>query len=382
MNTRFPFTRRAISALTHTGSGKATEYSDATVVGLKLEVSRAGRKVWYFRYTFNKIKSAIRIGEFPAIDLEEARSTAYKHRAEVDRGFNPAAERRAKREEMTFSEFALNEYLPHVTTYKSSVKDDISKLELHILPVFGSYKLSSVKRQDIAMYHGKIRDSHTAATANRHLALIKRMLGLAIEWEYLENNAAHGIKLFKEENCRETFLSAAEASRLFAAMHGDRNQIACAALKIMLLTGVRRQEALSALWSDVNFDAKTWLLPKTKAKKPRHVLLSDAALQCLQEQRARAAGSRFVFPGRDPNKPLCDPKKTLKRLLAAAGIDKPFRIHDTRHSFASLLVMSGTPLFTVQRLLGHASASTTERYAHLASDHLRTSVETIGQLIV
>ncbi|WP_175851924.1 tyrosine-type recombinase/integrase [Burkholderia cepacia] len=382
MNTRFPFTRRSISALTHLGQGKATEYSDATVVGLKLEVSRSGRKIWYFRFTFNKVKSAIRIGEFPAIDLDEARSTAYKHRADVDRGINPASERRAKRDEMTFAEFAHNEYIPHAKTHKSSYKDDESKLNRYILPAFGAYQLSAIKRQEIDTYRGTIKESHTPATANRHLALIKRMFALAIEWDYLENNPAHGIKLLKEENCRETFLSADEATRLFAAMPNDRNPVACAALKIMLLTGVRRQEALSAQWSHVDFDAKTWLLPKTKGKKPRHVLLSDAALQCLKEQHARAAGSRFVFPGRDPIKPLCDPKKTLKRLLAAAAIDKPFRIHDIRHSFASLLVMSGTPLYTVQRLLGHASASTTERYAHLASDHLRSSVETIGQLIV
>ncbi|BEV53251.1 tyrosine-type recombinase/integrase [Burkholderia contaminans] len=381
MNTRFPFTRRTIAALTHLGQGKATEYSDATVVGLKLEVSRSGRKIWYFRFTFNKAKSAIRIGEFPAIDLDEARSTAYKHRADVDRGINPALERRAKRDEMTFAEFAHNEYIPHAKTHKSSYMDDVSKLDLHILPVFGAYQLSTIKRQDIDTYRGTIKESHTPATANRHLALIKRMLALAVEWEYLENNPANGIKLLKEENCRETFLSAQEATRLFVAMEDDRNPVACAALKIMLLTGVRRQEALSALWSDVDFDAKTWLLPKTKGKQPRHVLLNKAAFRCLKEQHARAAGSRFVFPGRDPSKPLCDPKKTLKRLLVAAGINKPFRIHDTRHSFASLLVAAGTPLYTVQKLLGHASVSTTERYAHLASDHLRSSVETIGQLI-
>lgn len=381
MNTRFPFTRRTISALTHLGQGKATEYSDATVVGLKLEVSRSGRKIWYFRFTFNKIKSAIRIGEFPAIDLDEARSTAYKHRADVDRGINPALERRAKRDEMTFAEFAHNEYIPHAKTHKSSYKDDVSKLDLHILPVFGAYQLSTIKRQEIDTYRGKIKESHTPATANRHLALIKRMLALAVEWEYLENNPALGIKLFKEENCREVFLSAEEASRLIAAMPNDRNPVACAALKIMLLTGVRRQEALSAQWSHVDFDTESWLLPKTKGKQPRQVVLSDAALQCLKEQYALAAGSRFVFPGRDPSKPLCDPKKTLKRLLVAANIDKPLRIHDTRHSFASLLVVKGTPLPTVQRLLGHASAVTTERYIHLAPGHLRSSVETIGQLI-
>jgi Site-specific recombinase XerD len=335
MQKKFTFTKRALSAITHVGDGKATEYSDSTVVGLKIEAYPSGRKVWFFRYTFDGKKRAIRIGEFPAIDLDEARATAYQHRAEVDRGFNPAEARREKRNELTFQQFSEEVYIPHAKAHKSSAADDISKLGLHMYVVFGSRKLSSITKQEISTYHGSIKQSHTPATANRHLALIKRMLALAVEWSYLNDNAAHGIKLFKEETCRETFLSVDEARRLFAAMETDRNPVACAALKAMLLTGVRRQEALSAQWANVDLDAKTWLLPKTKAKKPRQVLLSEAALQVFLDRRAHADGSPYVFPGRDLGKPLCDPKKTLRRLLAVAGIDKPLRIHDTRHSFAS-----------------------------------------------
>jgi integrase len=373
--------KRLLSMLTHAGVGKSSEFSDSNVVGLKMEVYPSGRKTWFFRYTFERKKSAIRIGEYPAIGLDEARSIALQHRAEVDRGFNPAHERRLKRDEPTFKQYAEEAYIPYARAHKKSVNDDVTKLQMHMYAVFGDRKLSAVTRQDISTYHGKIKRSHTPSYANRHLALIKRMLTLAVDWGHTAKNEARGIKLFKEENIRETFLSKDEAKRLIIAMESDRNTIACAALKVMLLTGVRRQEALSALWSNVDLESGVWLLPSTKAGKPRHVQLSDAVKKVFQRLHDSASGSVYVFPGRDPAKPLCDPTKALKRLLVAAGINRPFRIHDTRHTFASLLVGSGLSLYTVQKLLGHAQIGTTQRYAHLSAETLRGGVETIGQML-
>jgi integrase len=377
----FSLNKRILAMLVHTGNGKSTEFSDSNVVGLKLEVYPTKRKMWFFRYTFEGKKSALRIGEYPAIDLDEARSIALQHRAEVDRGFNPAHQRRLKRDEPTFKQYAEDAYIPYARAHKKSVNDDITKLQMHMYAVFGDRKLSAVTKQDISTYHGKIKMSHTPSYANRHLALIKRMLSLAVDWGHTSKNEGQGIKLFKEENTRETFLSKDEAKRLIIAMASDRNSIACAALKVMLLTGVRRQEALSALWSNVNLESGVWLLPSTKAGKPRHVQLSDAAKQIFQQLHDDASGSVYVFPGRDPAKPLCDPTKALKRLLVAAEIDKPFRIHDTRHTFASLLVASGVSLYTVQKLLGHAQISTTQRYSHLSAETLRDGVETIGLML-
>ncbi|SKC66125.1 Site-specific recombinase XerD [Burkholderia sp. CF099] len=381
MSKKFAFNKRNLAALAHTGSGKSTEYSDAQVTGLKIEAYPSGRKVWFFRYTFDGKKSAIRIGEYPAIDLEEARSTALQHRAEVDRGFNPAEERRLKREELTFKQYAEDIYIPHAIAHKRSAKDDISKLRMHMYSSFGNRKLSSLTAHEISTYHGKIKQSHSIAYANRHLALVKRMLGLAVTWNHLSVNAATGIKLFKEGNSRQTYLSKDEARRVVAAMNNDKNPIACAALKIMLLTGVRRQEALSAQWANVDLNAGVWLLPHTKSGRPRHVQLSDAAILVLQELHRRTGNSIFVFPGRDRTKPLQDPRKTLWRVLKAAGIDKPFRIHDTRHTFASLCVQSGVSLYTVQHLLGHSQISTTQGYSHLDNPTLRDGVETVSRLI-
>ncbi|WP_322003596.1 tyrosine-type recombinase/integrase [Paraburkholderia tropica] len=381
MSKKIAFNKRNLAVLTHTGSGKSTEYSDAYVIGLKIDVSPSGRKIWYFRYTFDGRKSVIRIGEYSAIDLEEARSTALQHRAEVDRGFNPAEERRLKREEMTFKQYAEDVYLTHVIGRKKSAKDDVTKLRTHMYPCFGDRKLSSLTAHEISNYHVKIKESRSLAYANRHLALLKRMLGLAVTWGHLTVNPATGIKLFKEGNTRQTYLSKDEVRRVIAAMNNDKNPIACAALKILLLTGVRRQEALSAQWSNVDLNAGVWLLPHTKSGRPRHVQLSDAAILVLQELRTETGDSIFVFPGRDRTKPLQDPRKTLWRVLKAAGVDKPFRIHDTRHTFASLCVQSGVSLYTVQHLLGHSQISTTQIYSHLDNPTLRDGVETVSRLI-
>jgi len=378
---KFSFSKRSLAALSHVGQSKGTEYSDTQVVGLKIEVYPSGRKTWFFRYTFDGRKSAIRIGEYPAIDLDEARSTALQHRAEVDRGFNPSEARRIKRDELTFKEYAESAYLPHALSRKRSAKDDVAKLRLHIYAVFGDKKLSAITRQELMTYHEKIKQTHSPAYANRHLALIRRMLNLAVEWGHATVNPAQGIKLFKEDNHHETFLDKDEAKRVIVAMANDRNSVASAALKVMLLTGVRRQEALSARWDNVNLEAAVWLLPHTKAGKPRHVQLSEAAQHVFRELHNMKLDSPFVFPGRNPEKPLADPRKALRRILNAAGIDRPFRIHDTRHTFASLLAASGIPLYTIQKLLGHAQISPTQRYSHLADETLRDGVETIGQMI-
>lgn len=381
MTKLFSFTTKRIEAAKHLETGKSTEYTDKDVNGLKLEVTPTGRKTFYCRYTFRGRKYVIRIGQFPYVTLEDARRIARSYRADLETGINPKDEKREKCDENTFSEFAEEKYIPYAVAHKSSAKDDVCKLRLYLIPAFGKLKLSEITRHQITTYHGEIKTKRTPATANRHLALIKRMLGLAVEWDCIKSNAAIGIKLFAEENCRETYLSAAEARQLLAAMSAEKNQTACAAIKLLLLTGVRRQEALSAQWDHVDISAKTWLLPKTKAKRPRRVTLSDAAIEVLVGQKERSQGSPFVFPGRDPSKPLCDPKKTLQRLLLAAGIAKPLRIHDLRHSFASLLVGTGASLYTVQHLLGHASPTTTERYAHLGDNHLRENVESLSQLL-
>lgn len=141
----------------------------------------------------------------------------------------------------------------------------------------------------------------------------------------------------------------------------------------------RRQEALSALWSNVDLECGQWWLPQTKSGRGRYVVLNEQAKQLLTAQPSFGT-STWVFPGRDGDKPLHSPRKAFTRILEAAGVDH-VRIHDLSHSFASLEVGNGASLYKVQSLLGHSSPQMTQRYAHLADNGLRRASQSVANAI-
>ncbi|WP_454732390.1 MULTISPECIES: tyrosine-type recombinase/integrase [Cupriavidus] len=379
MSKAFRFSRRLIDALpAHLADTKAREdeYSDIEVSGLKLLVNRQGRKFFYLRYTFQGRKRSMKLGDYGVIDVAEARTMALQHKAMLSKGVDPQETDTSAG--MTFRQFVHGHYLPHAKASKRSAKDDESKFRIHLFPRFGNAVMTSITRQEIQRYHDELRTSKAPATANRHLALLKRCFNLAILWGYMEANPAKGIRMHTENNQSQRFLSVDEARRLWAALDSERNQTAAHAIKLMLLTGVRRQEALDAKWSDVDLEAKLWRLPMTKSGKQRFVMLNDAAVNLLLALPRSTSG--YIFPGEKEGKPLNNPRKAFRRALTAAGVDT-IRIHDLRHTFASLAINHGASLYEVQHLLGHASSRTTQRYAHLASDNLRRASAHVAELV-
>ena len=147
----------------------------------------------------------------------------------------------------------------------------------------------------------------------------------------------------------------------------------------MLYTGVRKQEALDARWEHVDLQKRTWFIPRSKNGKLRHVILNPMAIGLL-ERRSRLLGNPFVFPGKEAGKQLVNPQKAFNRVLTKISITN-FRIHDLRHSFASLAINNGASLYEVQHLLGHSQAKTTSRYAHLGDDTLRKVSDNISNMI-
>ena len=182
-----------------------------------------------------------------------------------------------------------------------------------------------------------------------------------------------------ENNQSQRFLSIDEAKRLWAVLGTEQNQIAAKAIKLMLLTGVRREEALQARWEDIDQERLLWNLPITKSGRQRFVMLSETALAVINELPGRSCG-HYLFPGAKPGKPLNNARKCFQRALKVAGLTH-LRIHDLRHTFASLAINNGASLYEVQHLLGHASNKTTQRYAHLASDNLRVASNRVSDLV-
>lgn len=376
-------TNRAIEALSGPAPGasaKSKEVSDSEVTGLRIICSAgaARRKFFYFHYTIHGQRKKAKIGEFPAIGIQEARQQALEWRAAVDRGVDPMDQRDRVRQMPTVTHYATDEYLPYAKQHKVSWDMDESKLRLHILPKFGTRRLCDITTRDVQMYIAQIKTSHSPATANRHLALLSKMFKMAMTWERIDRNPCVGVAKFREPQGRTETLSPDDLQKMLKAMESETNVQAVAALKLLLLTGTRREEALQARWEDIDLDKALWFLPKTKNGKTRHVMLNTEAVELLRGH-VRLPGIPWVFPGRDPARPLNNPRKAFTRILKAAGL--PYlRVHSLRHLFASFAVSSGVSLFQVQHLLGHASPSTTQRYAHLANDVLRQASASVSSI--
>ncbi|MDA7084768.1 tyrosine-type recombinase/integrase [Pseudomonas sp. SA3-5] len=376
------FSKRVIDALPpQPASAKAREdeYSDTEVAGLKLLVNRHGRKFFYLRYRHAGRQRSMKLGNYGDLDVADARSLALQHRALLAKGIDPQDANQTE-QGMTFRRFVDDHYVPHARVSKRSANSDESKFKTHLFAVFGHKPLNTITRQEIQRYHDELISKRAPATANRHLALLKRCFNLAILWGHLENNPAKGIRMHTENNQSQRFLSVEEAQRLWKALGKDDNQIAATAIKLMLVTGVRREEALQARWEHIDRDRQLWHLPMTKSGRQRFVMLSETALAVLSELPNEGNG-HYLFPGTKPGKPLSNARKCFLRALKAAGVVQ-FRIHDLRHTFASLAINNGATLYEVQHLLGHASNKTTQRYAHLASDNLRDASSRVGALIV
>lgn len=148
----------------------------------------------------------------------------------------------------------------------------------------------------------------------------------------------------------------------------------------MLLTGCRRGEALTATWDQFDLEAGVWTKPSahTKQRKLHRVPLSGAAVALLQGMRHEAA-SPFVFPGA-PGKPLSCVKRTWEAVGAVAGLEG-VRLHDLRHTYASVLVSAGLSLPVIGALLGHTQTQTTARYSHLMDDPLRLATEKAASIL-
>lgn len=353
---------------------------DTEVAGLRIIVNRLGRKYFLFRYTFNGTKRSMKLGDYPHMDVADARHRALEHRAQIATGIDPQAVIATPEEaHLTLRSFVTDDYLPHAYATKRSAKDDESRFR-NILPEFGDVALASLSSHAIQRLHDRLRVQGCAATANRHLALLKRCLNLAIIWGKLAGaNPVRGIRMHQENNQRHRYLSGDELRSFLDALEAEPSRSLADALRFLLMTGARRTEVLQARWDAVDLDKQQWYLPHTKNGKSRFVLLNDVAVELLR-QRPRTEGNVYVFPGRNKGGPIINPYKGFQRALVRSGITG-LRIHDLRHSFASLAINNGATLYEVQHLLGHSDSKTTTRYAHVASANLRKASAHVSAII-
>ena len=286
--------------------------------------------------------------------------------------------RQAKPDSINLDAFVSNVYLPHVKLRKRSWSVDERIARQHLSSSFGARKLADIPRHEVEDWlHGLSSSGLAPATCNRILAVFKTICSLAVLRGLLPagQSPCAGVSPFKIHTQRERYLTQDEAQRLMRALEkSDRPE--AFAIRLLLLTGARKSEILKARWENIRLDLRLLIVPLSKSGRPRHIPLSDAALEVLRAM-PRSSGNPWLFPGHAPGKPLSDLYLFWNKLRRELGL-ADVRIHDLRHTFASFLVNAGHSLYEAQKMLGHGDPRTTMRYAHLGQASLLAAAETVS----
>jgi integrase len=361
---------------------------DGELTGFGIRCQRK-HKVYVLKYRISGKQRWLSIGKHGAPwTPEKARKEAQRLLGLVAGGADPAKDRDAGKNKPTVAELCKRYMEDYAEEHKkpSSIRMDRKNIENHVLPLLGREFVADVTRVDIDRFKRAVKDGKTArnrkpgqqggatvtggtGVANRCLALVSKMFNLAERWELRPDNSnpCRHVDRYREGR-RERYLSEVELATLADVLNnsekdGSETPHVMAAIRLLVFTGARLGEILSLEWKHVDFDRALLLLPDSKTGK-KAVFLSAPALDVLSKI-PRFENNPFVVCGGKDGTALVNLQKPWGRIRKRAGLED-VRLHDLRHSFASVAASGGLSLPMIGRLLGHTQAATTERYAHLA----------------
>lgn len=390
---------------------KSSEFTiwDDAVSGFGVRIRPSGNKsyVVVYRAGFGRGSPTRRytIGKIDKISPELARARAKAILGSVAHGLDPATDKADERCMPAIAELADRFIEEHVVAKRKSqtvklYRDVLSRV---VKPAFGTTKADKLSRQQVAKLHSSL--AKTPFQANRVLAIIASMYSFAQRAGVVPEffNPTRHVEKFKEHR-RERFLTGAELERLGQAIREAEtagfawsinqtqkpskhlakrehrftkvDQSAIAAIRLLLFTGCRLREILHLRWENIDAERGMVFLPDSKSGR-KTIVLNAPALTVLNSLPVLGP---FVIPSGRPNIPKHDLKRPWAAIIKRAGLEG-LRLHDLRHTYASVGAGGGLGLPIIGRLLGHTQPATTARYAHLDSDPLRQATEAIGNRI-
>lgn len=362
------------TAMCEAGKRK-TDYWDTITAGFVLEARSSGGKTYYLRYISNGRQQQLKIGGFGDISFDAARKAARRSRSHVVLGDDPAGTKADKKAVPTYAILA-QQHLNHAKTYQRSYGSTETIMRRHVLPTWGKKRLDEIAPHDIVKWLAeKAGEGLKPATVEKIRVTFSRSFELGRQWDVpgCLNNPVSRVPRRQFSNARERYLTPAEAERLKKAVEKSVNPQIKSLVWLLLLTGARLGELLNAQWKDVHLDRRAWLIPTSKTGKPRHVPLSQAAIDII-EQLPKFEGCPWLVPNPETRLPFVTIKRAWQTARDQAGL-RDLRLHDLRHSAASFMINAGIDLYAVGKVLGHADHKSTMRYSHLANETLLAAVE-------
>lgn len=364
--------------------------------GFGIRIEPSGRKSFFLEYRFGEGKErrnrVLTIGQYPRVSLTKARSVAGQSLDQIEQGIDPGTNKQTtkitNRNALTVSDL-VEEYLDKwakVQKKEKSWKEDQRLLRKDIIPAMGRKKAKDIRRRDIVLLLDEIVDRGAAITANRVLAVTRKMFNFAVGRDIIDASPCVQIPAPAKENGRERNLSEDEIKIFWEKLDDAKmSQEIRFALKFLLVTAQRKSEVMTAEWKELDFKNKWWTIPaeKAKNKQTHRVPLTTMAIEILNEIKRITGKYQFVFASpvgatkRSPDKQVGTSPilgSSVDHALRDNLTDDPktgrinifkldhFTPHDLRRTAASMMTRSGVQRLTVKKILNHADGEITAIY--------------------
>ena len=342
------------------------QIADAVMTGLWLRITHTGARSWSVMYRVPGRKSAQRLtlGRWPAVGVAEARKLARDVLLAVERGDDPAADKREQRQqseqrfEMVAAEFMKRVIKPRQRRWQLTQ----GLLDNKLISAWNGRDIASIRKADVLKVLDREMDAGHGRTANQTFQLIKRLFQWAAERDYIQADPTSGVSRPAKERSRDRVLSDSELVAILKAC-GQLGYPFGAFVKLLVMVGQRRSELAMARWQDVDLDKCLWTIPNdlTKSGREHEVPLSADAVAIL-DALPRIDGSSLIFPATkvrikdDVERPISGFSKVKRRLDKLAGVDG-WTLHDLRRTAASGMARLGVPPHVLAAVLNHDQAS-------------------------
>ncbi|MCC3247429.1 integrase arm-type DNA-binding domain-containing protein [Methylocystis sp. WRRC1] len=345
------------------------EIPDGKVVGLFLIVQPSGAMSWAVRYRVGGRPRKFTIGPWPAVDLASARGRALEALAQVAAGVDPCEQKRAARAaavekqraeldvvERVVAEFVERYAKPNTRDWRETER----KLLKDVVPAWRGRRLSEISKADIHVLLDSMVDRGAPVGANRTFAQIRKMCNWALQRGLIERNPCDGLAPPSAEQTRARVLDDGELAIIWEAA-GRIGFPFGAIVRLLILTGQRRDEVAGMRWAELDSERRLWTIPAERSKNRREhaVPLSDAAL-CIIEALPRFDSGFLFSAGATPPSGFSKAKPRLDKAVAdvPGGENIPhWVLHDIRRSAATGMGRLGVDLVVIERCLNHVSGS-------------------------
>ncbi|MCB1745417.1 MAG: site-specific integrase [Gammaproteobacteria bacterium] len=398
---------RLVRSIKPDPEGKPYEIRDTTLKGFLLRVQPSGAMTYYAQIARGKRR---KVGMSPATTPDQARNKALTLLGQVADGLDVDTEAR-KAKVKTLSDFLTLEYAPWAALNRKRGSDSVDRIRACFEKDLGSKKLHEITPWLIEKWRSnRLQMGRRASTLNRDIAALKAALAKAVEWGLIDQHPLATVKAARiDSKPIVRYLKPDEERRLREALDRRDDEIKTARANandwrrargyelmpeltyfgdhmtplvlLSLNTGLRRGEAFTLNWADVNLDTKMLTVRGEVAKsaRTRHVPLNAEAHDVLERwQTQTEAEDGLLFPSRD-GLPFNNVTKAWQGLLAASEVEA-FRWHDLRHTFATWLGQSGASLEVIKEALGHSTIAMTQKYRHVARREVRDALTKVPSI--